>query len=101
VNCYPKSEHAKQHLKKVRPYDPLTDDITEGMDNATIRRLAKDVKRLQDHEDKREAKQDGQEALQMLLHTAPGMAKKRMLPFGNVHASVMFGPLVFEIGAPQ
>jgi len=101
MNCYSKSSHPKQHLKKIRPYDPLADNIIEDMDSATIRRLAKDVECLQAHEDKREAKKDGQQTLRRLLRTAPEMAKKRMLPFGNVHASVMFGPLVYEIGAPQ
>lgn len=101
VHCYQESPHTKQHLKKIRPYDPLADNITEGMDNATIRRLAADIKRLQDHEDKREAERDKNKALQSLLRLVPEMTRKRMLPFGNVHTSVMFGPLVFEIGAPQ
>lgn len=101
LSCYRESQHPKQHLKKIRPYDPLADNIVEGMDGSTIKRLARDVKRLQDHENKREAQRDGQEALRILYHATPEMARKRLLPFGNVHSSVMFGPLVFEIGVPQ
>ena len=71
------------------------------MENKTKTKLASDVKRLQEHEDKREDIQDGNRLLRNLLTTSPEIAKRKILPFGNVHASVMFGPLIFEIGAPQ
>jgi len=101
VACYPSTTHAKQHLKKVRPYEPITEDIITGMGKKTKDKLASDVKRLQEHEDKREDLQNGNRLLRNLLTTAPEIAKRKVLPFGNVHASVMFGPLIFEIGAPQ
>jgi len=101
ISCYPSTTHAKQHLKKVRPYEPITEDIIIGMDHKTISKLASDVKRLQEHEDKRTDLQDGNRWLRNLISTAPEIAKRKILPFGNVHASVMFGPLIFEIGAPQ
>lgn len=71
------------------------------MDEKTIAKLARDVVRLQEHEDKREDLQDGNRFLRNLLVTAPETAKRKILPFGNVHASIMFGPLMIEIGEPQ
>jgi hypothetical protein len=79
----------------------MTEDIIAGMDHKTKSRLAHDIMRLQEHEDKREDLQDGNKWLRNLLVTAPEMAKRKFLPFGNVHASVVFGPLIFEIGVPQ
>lgn len=79
----------------------MTEDISTGMENKTKAKLASDVKRLQRHEDKREDLLDGNRMLRNLLITAPEIAKRKILPFGNVHASVMLGPLIFEIGASQ
>lgn len=79
----------------------MAGNIISGMENKMKANLASDVKRLADHEDKREDIQNGNRLLRNLLTAVPGIAKRKILPFGNVHASVMFGPLIFEIGAPQ
>ena len=65
------------------------------------KKLSEDIHRLQIHEDKQEDIKDGNRNLRTISNNLPEAMRKRILPFGNVHASVTFGPLIFEIGAQQ
>lgn len=60
--------------------------------------MRNDIQKLQQREDAREDQRDGKRALRMALLLAPETVKSWLLPYGNVHSMVMFGPLLFEIG---
>lgn len=99
--CYSSSPHTKQHLRKVRPYDPLAAELDPPLTATKLASLKSAIEKLQKSEDDREDVADGGTTLKMLSHMAPDSLTKRLLPFGNVHAAVTFGPLVFEIGVRE
>jgi hypothetical protein len=100
-HCYLTTDHTKQHLQKIRPYDPIAGNATATMDERAKSRLSKHVRRLQEQIDKEEDFEDGNKRLRAIFSAVPEWARKVALPFGNVHARVLCGPLTFEIGAPQ
>lgn len=59
------------------------------------------IRNIQKEEDQREDREDQTQLLRIFSNVAPNFLKQNLLPFGNVHASVCFGPLVFEIGAKE
>jgi hypothetical protein len=99
--CYLSTTHTRQHLQKTRPFDPLSAQLEPPLNNAERAAMAKDIARLQKHEDAREDRKDGKRFLRMASLAAPDIFQRYIVPFGNVHAAVTFGPLVFEIGARQ
>ena len=101
ITCYSTCTHAKQHLKKVRPYDPLAVEDVNAVSRSEQIKLKNDVKRLQQDQDLMDDKTDGKASLSAASHVVPAFLKNQVFPFGNVHASVTFGPLVMEIGARQ
>lgn len=63
--------------------------------------LAEDIRRLQKHQDKEDDIKDGNRTLRTISNAVPNAVRKQILPLGNVHASVTFGPLIIEIGTRQ
>ena len=99
VHCYLTTHHTKQHLRKIRPYDPMAVGATASIDERTKSRLTKEIRNLQEQIDKEEDFQDGNRRLQAIFRIVLEWARRVALPFGNVHARIMFGPQTFEIGA--
>ncbi|ORY10612.1 hypothetical protein BCR34DRAFT_601904 [Clohesyomyces aquaticus] len=88
-----------KHLQMVRPYDPMAVEATANMDEKTKLKLSKDIRKLQEQIDDEEDFKDENKRLRAIFRTVPEWARRIALPFGNVHARTMFGPLTFEIGA--
>ena len=101
AKCYLTCAHTKHHLRKTRPYDPLSGHVEPPLTDVERVGIAKDINRLRKHEDAREDKNDGKGLLRTASLVVPGVFQKWILPRGNVHASIGLGPLVFEIGAQQ
>ncbi|KAF2152246.1 hypothetical protein K461DRAFT_293930 [Myriangium duriaei CBS 260.36] len=99
LNCYLTTNHVKQHLRRIRPYDPMAVTDTAGMDKRSRSKLARDIQSLQKQIDEEEDFQDGNKLLRAVFRAVPEWASRIALPFGNVHVRIMFGPLTFEIGA--
>ena len=96
TQCYSSSDHTKQHLQPIRPYDPVA---SMSLDEGRRSKLVRDIRKLQEKIDKEEDFQGGNKTLRTIFHAAPEWARKVALPYGNVHTRVMFGPQTYEIGA--
>ena len=101
AGCYPSCDHTKQHLKKIRPYDPMDTQVVRELGHRERKRLTEDIRRLQKHQDKEDDVNDGNHNLRTVSNIVPSTVRKQIVPVGNVHASVTFGPLIIEIGARQ
>ena len=99
IECYPASGHTKQHLKKVRPYNPLEVNLDPPLTEKESTSLKSHIRKLKKKEDEREDSE--RSFLRRAMRMSPESVIRQLLPLGNVHASVSFGPLIFEIGVKE
>lgn len=69
------------------------------MDDATFLQARRECQRIQEKLDHKQNISDGHRIRAAALRNFPGL-RRLMLPLGNVHAGIMFGPLIIENGVP-
>ena len=97
LECFASTSHAKQHLQLIRPFDPLSIALDPPMTQEERAVVRTTIMNMQEREDKREDAE--RSMLRTAMRATPEGIVRKLLPFGNVHSSVTFGPLILEIGA--
>jgi hypothetical protein len=98
--CYHDGEHPKQHLIRWPHSYAITPSLQAELSPDDFWRVRREIQRQQASLDaEQDNAQEGLMKSTLIQSIAP--VSRSFFPLGNVHASLMFGPLIFEIGVPE
>jgi hypothetical protein len=98
--CYHSGEHQQQHLVRLPHLYAISPSLQAELSSDDFWALRREIQRKQYAVDAQQDKAE-QGFLKSSLIQAIEPVSRDMFPLGNVHSSLMFGPLVFEIGLPE
>ena len=98
--CYYKGEHQHQHLVRSPHSYAISPSLQAELSPEDFWTLRRRIQREQSAIDAQQDKSE-QGFVKSTLFQAMTPASRTLFPLGNVHSSLMFGPLLFEIGVPE
>jgi hypothetical protein len=100
MNCYNEGKHTRQHLVRSPHSYGISETLRVQLSLDEFWSLRREIQRKQDELDLQLDRSKGGIINSTMTRALTGWSRN-IFPLGNVHAGVMFGPLVFEIGVKE
>jgi hypothetical protein len=100
TNCYNEGKHPRQHLVRSPHRYGISETMRTELSPDEFWSLRREIQRRQDELDLQLDRSKGGIINSTMIHALTDYSRN-IFPLGNVHAGVMFGPLIFEIGMKE
>jgi hypothetical protein len=102
LTCYTMSKHPKQHLVPCPHRYAISPELQAVLSREQFWHLRREIQRHQDNTDLEQDRKTVGVIWNAVVRTLSSWARSdEKFPLGNIHASIMFGPLVFETGVRE
>ena len=98
--CYHKGEHPHQHLVQCPQSYAIPPSLQAELSSDNFWELRREIQRQQSAVDVKQDRAEQGYFKSSLIQTITPISRA-LFPLGNIHGSIMFGPLIFEIGVPE
>ena len=99
TDCYNEGKHPRQHLVQSPHSYGISETLRSELSFDEFWSLRREIQRKQDELDLQLDRKGG--IINSMMTRALTGWSRNIFPLGNVHAGVMFGPLIFEIGVKE